>query len=101
MELLREQLGFNDPLLTQFLRYLADLAQGRLGYSYTYSEPVLNLILDRLGPTLLLTGTAALISVVSDCGWGSGRPGAAAASSTRPRPAWPWCSGRSRRSGSD
>ena len=64
MELLREQLGFNDPLLTQFLRYLADLAQGRLGYSYTYSEPVLNLILDRLGPTLLLTGTAALISVV-------------------------------------
>lgn len=64
LEILREQLGLNDPLLAQFWRYLTELFQGQLGYSYTYNEPVINLIATRLGPTVLLTGTAALISVV-------------------------------------
>ncbi len=64
MDILREQLGLNDPLLAQFWRYLTELFQGQLGYSYTYNEPVVNLIATRIGPTVLLTGTAAIISVV-------------------------------------
>ncbi|WP_247828185.1 ABC transporter permease [Arthrobacter antioxidans] len=64
MDILREQLGFNDPLLVQFWGYLTGLLRGDLGYSYTYNEPVLDLIGTRLGPTLLLTGTAALLSVI-------------------------------------
>lgn len=64
MEILRQQLGLDQPLLSQFWRYLTDLFQGNLGFSYTFNEPVAQLIGDRLGPTLLLTGTAAALSVV-------------------------------------
>ena len=64
MDILRREYGLDQPLIGQFWRYLTDLFQGKLGESYTYNRPVLELIGDRLGPTLLLTGTAALISVV-------------------------------------
>ncbi len=61
---LRVQFGLDRPLPVQFLRYVRDLFTGDLGYSYVYNQPVAGLILDRLGPTLLLTGTAAVISIV-------------------------------------
>lgn len=64
MDILRRQYGLDQPLLGQFWRYLTDLFQGKLGDSYTYNRPVMELIGDRIGPTLLLTGTAALLSVV-------------------------------------
>ncbi|WP_323745577.1 ABC transporter permease [Arthrobacter gandavensis] len=64
MDILRREYGLDQPLIGQFWRYLTDLFQGKLGESYTYNRPVLELIGERLGPTLLLTGTAALISVV-------------------------------------
>jgi len=64
VERLRGQFGLDKPLAVQFLRYVRDLFTGDLGHSYVYNQPVSNLILDRLGPTLLLTGTAAVISMV-------------------------------------
>lgn len=64
VERLRVQFGLDQPLPVQFLRYVQDLFTGDLGYSYVYNEPVSGLILDRLAPTLLLTGTAAVISIV-------------------------------------
>jgi peptide/nickel transport system permease protein len=64
VERLRVQFGLDQPLPVQFLRYVRDLFTGDLGYSYVYNSPVSGLILDRLGPTLLLTGTAAVISIV-------------------------------------
>ncbi|WP_043642586.1 ABC transporter permease [Nocardioides alkalitolerans] len=65
LEGLRRQLGLDDPLLVQFWNYLRDLATGDLGQSYVYkNSSVAELIADRLLPTLLLTGTAAAISVV-------------------------------------
>ncbi|WP_425864520.1 ABC transporter permease [Arthrobacter sp. TWP1-1] len=64
MDILRKQYGLDQPVIAQFWRYLTDLMQGKLGDSYTYNRPVMELILDRLGPTLLLTGTAAALSVV-------------------------------------
>ncbi|WP_104089235.1 ABC transporter permease [Arthrobacter sp. GMC3] len=64
MDILRKQYGLDQPVIAQFWRYLTDLFRGNLGDSYTYNRPVMELILDRLGPTLLLTGTAAALSVV-------------------------------------
>src|SRR6476661_8361126 len=64
VERLRGQFGLDKPLAVQFLRYVQDLFTGDLGHSYVYNQPVSSLILDRLGPTLLLTGTAAVISMV-------------------------------------
>lgn len=61
---LRSELGLDDPLLMQFVRFVGDLFRGDLGISYVYRRPVIELIAERVGPTLLLTGSAALVSVV-------------------------------------
>ncbi|MBC7597147.1 MAG: ABC transporter permease [Kineosporiaceae bacterium] len=64
VELLRKQFGLDQPMYSQFWDYVVGIFRGDLGLSYTYNQPVINLIGDRLGPTLLLTGTAAFISIV-------------------------------------
>ena len=64
VEQLREQYGLDQPLLVQFWNYLVGLFTGDLGTSYTYNQPVADLIASRVGPTLLLTTTAAVISIV-------------------------------------
>ena len=60
---LRAEYGLDRPLPAQFVDYLADLARGDLGTSYVYSRPVTEIILNRLGPTVLLTGSALVVSV--------------------------------------
>lgn len=56
------QHGLDRPLWEQYLRYLAQLARGDLGYSYQERKPVLAVLIERLPWTLLLTGTALLLS---------------------------------------
>nr|WP_244302949.1 ABC transporter permease [Leucobacter coleopterorum] len=63
LDILRSEMGLDQPLLAQFWRYLTELLTGNLGYSYIYNEPVSQLIADRIGPTLLLTSTAFLLSI--------------------------------------
>jgi len=62
--------GFDQPLLTQFGRYLTGLATGDLGVSIRYNVPVADLLRERLPWTLLLVGTAMLIAVC--VGWTAG-----------------------------
>ena len=57
-----ERAGLDQPLPVQFLRYLGQLVQGNLGYSYQENRPVLDILLERLPWTILLTGTALLLS---------------------------------------
>ncbi len=64
VEILRKQFGLDQPLIVQFWNYLVGLLRGDLGTSYTYNRPVTELIATYLGPTLLLTGTAALVSII-------------------------------------
>jgi peptide/nickel transport system permease protein len=54
LELLKSYYGLDRPMAEQFLRYLAGLAQGNLGYSISYRAPVASLLLERLPWTLLL-----------------------------------------------
>lgn len=61
---LRAEFGLDQPLPVQFFIYVKNLFTGDLGTSYVYNRPVADLIVERIGPTLLLTGTAAVISVV-------------------------------------
>ncbi|QUH01713.1 ABC transporter permease [Saccharopolyspora erythraea] len=61
---LRARFGLDQPLWKQFLDFLGNLLRGDLGTSYTYSRPVGDLILERLGPTLLLVGTSTVLAVV-------------------------------------
>ena len=46
----KQQLGFNDPLFIQFIRYVADLFTGNLGISFSISrgQPVFELLADKI-----------------------------------------------------
>ncbi|WP_209370911.1 ABC transporter permease [Brevibacterium renqingii] len=60
---LRSQYGLDKPVIVQFWDYLVGIVTGDLGESYVYRKTVSSLIVEYLGPTLLLTGTAALIAI--------------------------------------
>ena len=78
MRQLRERFDLDAPLPRQLATYLGKLAQGDLGESYRLQAPVLDLILERLPATLLLTGSAFLLSLlfgVSLGVWASTRVG--------------------------
>ncbi len=53
-EELRELMGLNDPLYVQYFRFIGGAVTGDLGSSVRLREPVLDLILERLGSTLAL-----------------------------------------------
>lgn len=57
---LRESMGYNDPFIVQYFRWLGNALHGDLGVSFTLNKPVTDLLLERLWPTLKLT----LFSVV-------------------------------------
>ena len=61
-EAFREREGLNDPILTQFVRYLGDITRGNFGESLKDSRPVLQIILERLPMTLEVTIGAMLFS---------------------------------------
>ncbi len=62
---MRHNFGLDRPLPVQLAIYLERVAQGDLGYSFAQRQSVLDVILHRLGPTVLLVGTAwALAGVV-------------------------------------
>lgn len=60
----REQLGLDKPVLVRYTIWLGELARGNLGYSLISGQPVSDQILSRLGPTVLLMGTALLIGTL-------------------------------------
>jgi len=55
---LRARYGLDRPLPERYLRWVASLARGELGYSFAYGQPVGPLLWPRVRNTLLLTGTA-------------------------------------------
>lgn len=61
---LRHQLGLDEPLPAQLLRWYGRLLRGDLGDSIFLRRPVLEAILDRAEPTLLLTTFATLVAVL-------------------------------------
>jgi peptide/nickel transport system permease protein len=67
---LRQRFGQDQPVLVQLFNYLRNLAVLDLGYSFRQSAPVLNLLLARLWPTLLLMGSTLLLSLSLGVGMG-------------------------------
>ena len=64
LQALRTELGYNDPLVTQYGRYLLSVLQGDLGDSIRFKRPALELVLDRLPATALLAVTALVFALV-------------------------------------
>jgi peptide/nickel transport system permease protein len=63
-QILRDQMGLNDPFIVQYWRFLKKAVQGDLGTSYFFKKPALDVILHKLPATLELVIGASLIIVV-------------------------------------
>ena len=62
---IRKAYGLDRPLLVQFGTYVGRSVQGDFGRSYLLNQPVLDLILDRIGPTILLVLSALVVAIVA------------------------------------
>ncbi|ASM73313.1 MULTISPECIES: ABC transporter permease [Roseobacteraceae] len=62
---LRAQFGLDKPLYVQLFTYVGNILTLDLGYSFRQGAPVLDLILERLPATLILTLTAFWISLLA------------------------------------
>jgi peptide/nickel transport system permease protein len=62
---LRQRFGLDRPIALQLLLYVKNMLLLDLGFSFRHNMPVLDLILVRLWPTLLLMGTTLVVSVVT------------------------------------
>lgn len=60
----KEELGLNDPVLVQYVRYVAGVCHGDFGDSYRTGEPVLKEILPRLGTSARITLGAVAIGAI-------------------------------------
>jgi peptide/nickel transport system permease protein len=63
-QVLRTELGLNDPYIKKYTRFIGNAVQGDLGTSYFFKRPALEVILDKLPATLELVFGATLIIIV-------------------------------------
>ena len=61
---IRENLGLNEPIIVQFTKWIGQLVQGDLGISIFTNLPVTTLISQRLEPTIMLTLTTIIFTIV-------------------------------------
>lgn len=59
-----ETFGLDQPAIIRFFTYLANVATGNLGYSFANNMPVLELIVGRLGNTLMLAIPSIILSSI-------------------------------------
>lgn len=64
VEQTRQEMGLNDPFLTQYVRWLTNCLQGDFGKSYSLNKPVLELLAGRVLPTLKLALMSMVIMLV-------------------------------------
>ena len=60
----RKLYGLDQPLAVQYARYVSHVARGDFGSSFAFNRPAIQVVLERLPATLLLTITAVAIGVV-------------------------------------
>ncbi|GLG83247.1 MULTISPECIES: ABC transporter permease [Acinetobacter] len=63
VQILREQLGLNDPILVQYWHWLSQLLQGNFGRSIDSNVPVLQIIQNYFGNTVALTSLVIVVTV--------------------------------------
>jgi len=61
---LYELFGLNKPLWEQYVQYMIQTIRGFYGYSFYTQRPIADEIMTRLPNTLLLVGTATILSIV-------------------------------------
>jgi peptide/nickel transport system permease protein len=63
MAQLRQKFGLDQPVQVQLVKYVRNIAAFDLGFSFRHNQTVAQLILARLGPTLLLMVSVLLVAV--------------------------------------
>jgi len=77
---LNRELGLDRPLPVQYVNWLSGILQGDFGRSYSLNRPVLDEVIERFVPTLILAGAAlalctlfgiaaGIVSAVKQYGW--------------------------------
>ncbi|WP_121630615.1 ABC transporter permease [Tropicibacter alexandrii] len=64
LEAIRIDYGLDKPLPVQLGIYLGNVLRGDLGESFFFNQPVVDLIGQRIGPTILLVVAAQVLSIV-------------------------------------
>ena len=62
-QVLRQNLGLDEPLPIQFFQYVAKVAQGDLGVSIHSKKPIVDLLAERLPATMKLAALALIIAI--------------------------------------
>jgi peptide/nickel transport system permease protein len=60
----RQRLGFNDPVVVQYARFIGGAVRGDFGESLRYRRDALGLVLERLPATLQLAASALTLTLV-------------------------------------
>src|SRR5438105_9991726 len=63
IRLCRARMGFNDPFLVQYARFLRGALQGNFGESIRHGEPAFGLVVERMPATFELAGAALLLAL--------------------------------------
>jgi peptide/nickel transport system permease protein len=61
---IEQELGLDQPIVTQYWRWISDLAQGNLGYAYVTERPAAEEIAPRIPVTAKLAVLALIFSVI-------------------------------------
>lgn len=59
---MRERFGLDEPMVVQYWTYLVNAVMGDFGMSFWHTRPARDVLLERLGPTLLLGGTSFVLA---------------------------------------
>ena len=65
IEMTRAALGLDKPLLIQYVDWIGNFLAGNLGFSFGNWQPVLDIIAQRLTPTLLLMSLSLLVAYIT------------------------------------
>ncbi len=64
IEALKHQLGLDQPVLIQYLKWLGKFIRGDWGFSFSSKLPVLELVISRLMNTVYLMGSSMLVALL-------------------------------------
>lgn len=64
IEEFRERMGYNDPVMVQYSRFLWNILNGDFGNSIRYNQPALPIVMNHLPNTLELAGLGILFAIL-------------------------------------
>ncbi|ELT46580.1 ABC transporter permease [Brucella sp. ZJ1_1] len=64
LERIREAMGLNEPILTQYFTWMGKIFQGDLGVSLISGVPVLDMVSQRIGPTISIAVLTIIIAIL-------------------------------------